>query len=47
MERFALHGPFWSTIRTLSSNFGSPGYLIVIIFVANWAIAARVYKAEG
>ena len=34
-------------IRTLSSNFGGLGYLIVMIFVASWAIAAVIYRAKG
>jgi high-affinity nickel-transport protein len=43
-DQLGLEGPFWAVISTLNDNFGSLGYLIVVIFVATWLASIAVYR---
>jgi len=46
-DRFALDGSFWRAIDMLNGNFGSLGYLIIVVFVVSWAGSALVYRIKG
>ena len=41
-----LSGPFWNFVGNLSNNFGRIGVLIVLLFIASWAISTIVYKVK-
>lgn len=41
-----LHGPFWNFVGNLSDNFGRIGVIIVLLFIASWAISTIVYKVK-
>jgi nickel/cobalt transporter (NiCoT) family protein len=43
-DQLSLEGPFWSFIGALNDNFGTMGYLIILIFVASWLISIVVYR---
>jgi nickel/cobalt transporter (NiCoT) family protein len=43
-NKLGLHGGFWTLIDTLNENFGSLGYLIILIFVACWLISTAIYR---
>jgi high-affinity nickel-transport protein len=45
--QLSMHGPFWTGVAALSSNFGSLGFIIVGIFIASWAVSTFVYKSRG
>jgi nickel/cobalt transporter (NiCoT) family protein len=46
-RRTGLRGGFWDTVVLLNGNFGALGYLIVVLFVVAWGVAALVYRAKG
>jgi high-affinity nickel-transport protein len=41
-EKLGLRGPFWGWIQEL--NFGTLGYILVILFVLAWAISLGIWK---
>jgi nickel/cobalt transporter (NiCoT) family protein len=43
-DQLSLEGPFWNLVGALNDNFGSLGYLIIIIFVASWFVSIAVYR---
>jgi high-affinity nickel-transport protein len=42
--RFNLQGPFWNYVGSLNGNFGSLGYLIIVIFVASWLVSLVLFR---
>jgi len=47
VQKFGLTGRFWDIIRSLNSDFGSVGYLIIGVFVVSWALSAGIYRLKG
>jgi nickel/cobalt transporter (NiCoT) family protein len=43
-NKLGFHGGFWTFIDALNENFGSLGYLIILIFVACWLISTAIYR---
>jgi high-affinity nickel-transport protein len=41
-----LSGPFWDQIGSLNENFGLVGVVIVLLFLASWAISTIIYKLK-
>jgi nickel/cobalt transporter (NiCoT) family protein len=41
-----LTGPFWDEVGNLNDNFGYLGVIIVLLFLASWAISTIVYKVK-
>src|SRR6266487_1945643 len=41
-----LSGPVWDQIGDLTSNFGVVGVVIVLLFLASWAISTIIYKVK-
>ena len=46
-QKLRLEGAFWSFIARLNGDFGSIGYLIVVIFVVAWVGSAILYRVKG
>ena len=46
-DKFAMSGGFWDFIGSLNDNFGSLGYLIIVIFAVCWIVSQLVYHARG
>lgn len=44
-QEFSLGGPFWAWIEGL--NINTPGFFIVGMFVATWALALFAWRAVG
>jgi nickel/cobalt transporter (NiCoT) family protein len=42
-----LSGPVWDQIGNLNENFGYLGLIIVLLFIASWAISTLIYKVKG
>ncbi|HEY5219735.1 MAG TPA: HoxN/HupN/NixA family nickel/cobalt transporter [Gemmatimonadaceae bacterium] len=47
VARFDLHGMFWDAVTRLNGDFGRIGYLIIVVFVGSWMIAALLYRLKG
>jgi high-affinity nickel-transport protein len=45
-DRLHLEGGFWRAIGALNDHFGGLGFLIVVVFVASWAISLLVYRLK-
>jgi nickel/cobalt transporter (NiCoT) family protein len=43
-SNFSLDGRFWTFITALNENFGTLGYLIIVIFVICWFISVAFYR---
>ena len=43
-NKLGLRGGFWTFIDALNENFGSLGYLIILIFVVCWLISTAIYR---
>jgi nickel/cobalt transporter (NiCoT) family protein len=41
-----LSGPVWDQVGNLNENFGSLGLIIVLLFIASWAISTLIYKVK-
>lgn len=41
-----LSGPVWERIGNLNDNFGLVGVVIVLLFLASWAISTIIYKVK-
>jgi nickel/cobalt transporter (NiCoT) family protein len=41
-----LSGGLWNTVGHLSDNFGLIGVVIVVLFIASWAISTIIYKVK-
>ncbi len=46
-DTFALQGPVWRFIASLSDNLGLVGYLLVAFFVVCWLASYILYKFNG
>jgi nickel/cobalt transporter (NiCoT) family protein len=46
-DKFALQGPVWRFIASLSDNLGLVGYLLVAFFVVCWLASYVLYKFSG
>jgi high-affinity nickel-transport protein len=44
--RLKLSGGPWDIIGNLSDNFGLIGVVIVLLFIASWAISTIIYKVK-
>ena len=44
VTHFHLHGSFWSTILSLSENFGALGYFILGLFAVSWLVSIAIYN---
>ena len=45
-RRLGLHEGVWTFIDALNDNFGTLGYLIIVIFVVCWLVSAAVYRLK-
>ncbi len=45
-QELNLSGPVWDQIGNLNSNFGFLGVIIVLLFIASWAISTIIYKVK-
>jgi high-affinity nickel-transport protein len=45
--RLQLTGGGWNAVGSLSGRFGTIGIVIVVIFVACWAVSTFIYKIKG
>jgi nickel/cobalt transporter (NiCoT) family protein len=43
-NKLDLHGSFWTFIDALNENFGTLGYLIILIFVVCWLVSTAIYR---
>ncbi len=41
-----LSGPFWDQVGNLTGNFGVVGVVIVLLFLASWAISTLIYRVR-
>ena len=41
-----LSGPVWDQIGNLNDNFGIVGVVIVLLFLASWAVSTLIYKVK-
>lgn len=41
-----LSGPFWDQVGSITNNFGLVGVIIVLLFLASWAISTIIYKVK-
>jgi high-affinity nickel-transport protein len=39
-----LSSGFWGAVEALNNNFSALGYVIVVVFVASWAVSAIIYR---
>ena len=46
-DRMGLSGGIWGSIRSLSDNFGTIGFIIVGVFIASWLISTAIYRLRG
>ncbi|CAG8705456.1 5767_t:CDS:1, partial [Dentiscutata heterogama] len=46
-DKLELKGPFWDFFAYLGDNFGTIGYLIIVLFVLTWIVAKIIYKFGG
>jgi nickel/cobalt transporter (NiCoT) family protein len=46
-EKLGLKGFVWAAVGTVSDNFGSLGYVIVVLFIVTWFAAVLTYRATG
>jgi high-affinity nickel-transport protein len=46
-DQLSLRGSFWQIIGVLNDNFGTIGYLIVMVFVLIWIGSVFVYRARN
>jgi nickel/cobalt transporter (NiCoT) family protein len=45
-NKLDLHGSFWTFIDALNENFGTLGYLIILIFVVCWLVSTAIYRLK-
>ncbi len=45
-DQFNLDGGFWKVIHRLNDNFGTLGYLIIVIFAGSWVLSMVVYRVK-
>jgi len=41
-----LKSGIWGAVEALNSNFTALGYMIVVVFVASWAVSAIIYRVK-
>jgi high-affinity nickel-transport protein len=41
-----LSGGLWDWLGNLSDNFGTIGIVIVLLFIASWAVSTVIYKMK-
>jgi nickel/cobalt transporter (NiCoT) family protein len=46
-DTFALQGPVWRFVASLSDNLGLVGYLLVAFFIVCWGASYLLYKLNG
>jgi high-affinity nickel-transport protein len=46
-DKFAPTGVLWDVVNSLNDNFGTLGYLIIVIFVVSWIVAIGIYRLKG
>ena len=44
---FHLRGKFWDGVERLNDNFGTLGYVIIVLFLLSWIVSIAVYKWRG
>jgi nickel/cobalt transporter (NiCoT) family protein len=44
---FHLRGKFWDGVARLNDNFGTLGYVIIVLFLLSWIVSIAVYKWRG
>ncbi len=45
-QELNLSGPFWDQVGNLNNSFGTIGVVIVLLFIASWAISTIIYKVK-
>jgi high-affinity nickel-transport protein len=45
-DQLNLSGPFWDAVGNLNDNFGYLGVIIVLLFLASWAVSTIVYRIK-
>jgi high-affinity nickel-transport protein len=45
-NKLGLDGSFWRFISALNENFGTLGYLIIVIFIVSWLASVLVYRLK-
>ena len=45
-QELNLSGPFWDQIGDLNDNFGTIGIVIVVLFLASWALSTIIYRLK-
>jgi len=46
-DKLELAGGFWGTIGNLNNGLANFGYLVIVIFVASWALSFVIYRWQG
>lgn len=47
MDKFALSGGIWRWVGALNDNLGDAGFVVVVLFVACWALSVLNYRWRG
>jgi len=42
--QFQLKGAFWDGVGKINGNFGTLGYLIIVLFAVSWVVSIVIYK---
>lgn len=46
VDQLNLTGPFWNAVTVLNDNFGSLGYVILVIFAISWLGSMAIYRLK-
>ncbi len=46
-DKLGFDGRFWQAIEHVNDNLVSFGYLVVVVFVASWALSVLLYRMKG
>ncbi|ENH6339651.1 HoxN/HupN/NixA family nickel/cobalt transporter [Burkholderia vietnamiensis] len=46
-NQLELHGTIWGAVGTLNNNFGTLGYIIVILFAGSWLVSFLLYRLRS
>jgi nickel/cobalt transporter (NiCoT) family protein len=46
-DKLNLQGAFWNAVGALNGGLGSLGYLVIVIFIASWAVSYLIYRWQG
>ena len=45
-DQFQLRGAFWDRVGALNGNWGTLGYVIIVLFAASWLGSFAIYRLK-